>query len=113
MRAYMWLWCSISTLETCFIKSPTALWILAAFDCDHFEQLLFVFQDIALMDEQEREVFIKKIGISAGDSDDTDEDDDEDEDDPEHHKYNCKKCQVGLVLKGIWRSADSLSETAY
>lgn len=53
------------------------------------------FQDIALMDEQEREGFIKKIGISAGSSDDTDEDDDE-EDDPEHHKYNCKKCQVSL-----------------
>lgn len=51
-------------------------------------------QDIALMDEQERECFIKKIGISACDSDDTD--DDEEEDDPEHHKYNCKKCQVSL-----------------
>ncbi|XP_035035394.1 PR domain zinc finger protein 15 [Hippoglossus stenolepis] len=55
------------------------------------------FKDIALMDEQEREVFIKKIGISAGDSDDTDEDDDEDEDDPEHHKYNCKKCQLSFA----------------
>lgn len=57
---------------------------------------LFGFQDIALMDEQEREDFIKKIGISADDSDETD--DDEEEDDPEHHKYNCKKCQVSLIL---------------
>lgn len=53
-------------------------------------------QDIALMNEQEREGFIKKIGISADDSDDSD--DDEDEDDPEHHKYNCKKCQVSIIL---------------
>lgn len=61
-----------------------------------------MFQDIALMDEQEREDFIKKIGISAGDSDDTDDDDDdEEEDDPEHHKYNCKKCQVSFVLTGL------------
>uniref|UniRef100_A0A669EZA3 PR/SET domain 15 n=1 Tax=Oreochromis niloticus TaxID=8128 RepID=A0A669EZA3_ORENI len=53
------------------------------------------FKDIALMDEQEREGFIKKIGISADDSDETDED--EDEDDPEHHKYNCKKCQLSFA----------------
>ncbi|KAM7398528.1 hypothetical protein PAMA_006434 [Pampus argenteus] len=56
------------------------------------------FKDIALMDEQEREDFIKKIGISAGDSDDTDgDDDDEEDDDPEHHKYNCKKCQLSFA----------------
>ncbi|XP_054482241.1 PR domain zinc finger protein 15 isoform X2 [Anoplopoma fimbria] len=56
------------------------------------------FKDIALMDEQEREGFIKKIGISEGDSDETDdEDDEEDEDDPEHHKYNCKKCQLSFA----------------
>uniref|UniRef100_A0A672YZL6 PR/SET domain 15 n=1 Tax=Sphaeramia orbicularis TaxID=375764 RepID=A0A672YZL6_9TELE len=53
------------------------------------------FKDIALMDEQEREDFIKKIGISAGDSDDTD--DEEDDDDPERHKYNCKKCQLSFA----------------
>lgn len=47
------------------------------------------------MDEQEREGFIKKIGISAGDSDESD--DDEEEDGPEHHKYNCKKCQVSKI----------------
>uniref|UniRef100_A0A8D2ZGV0 PR/SET domain 15 n=1 Tax=Scophthalmus maximus TaxID=52904 RepID=A0A8D2ZGV0_SCOMX len=55
------------------------------------------FKDIALMDEQERECFIKKIGISAGNSDETDDDDDEEEDDPEHHKYNCKKCQLSFA----------------
>lgn len=65
----------------------------------HFEELLW-FQDIALMDEQEREGFIRKIGISAGNSDETDDDEEEEEDDPEHHKYNCKKCQVSLVLMG-------------
>ncbi|XP_028323207.1 PR domain zinc finger protein 15 isoform X2 [Gouania willdenowi] len=53
------------------------------------------FKDIALMDEQEREDFIKRIGISPGDSDETDEDDDED--DAEHHKYNCKKCQLSFA----------------
>ncbi|KAM4544933.1 PR domain zinc finger protein 15 isoform 3-T3 [Odontesthes bonariensis] len=53
------------------------------------------FKDIALMNEQEREGFIKKIGISADDSDETD--DDEEEDDPEHHKYNCKKCQLSFA----------------
>uniref|UniRef100_A0A3Q3LB71 PR/SET domain 15 n=1 Tax=Mastacembelus armatus TaxID=205130 RepID=A0A3Q3LB71_9TELE len=53
------------------------------------------FKDIALMDEQEREGFIKKIGISSGNSDETD--DDEEEDDPEHHKYNCKKCQLSFA----------------
>ncbi|XP_027129628.1 PR domain zinc finger protein 15 [Larimichthys crocea] len=53
------------------------------------------FKDIALMDEQEREGFIKKIGISADDSDDTDDSDEED--DPEHHKYNCKKCQLSFA----------------
>lgn len=51
-----------------------------------------MFQDIALMNEQERDGFIRKIGISAGDSDELD--DDEEENDPERHKYNCKKCQV-------------------
>lgn len=44
------------------------------------------------MDEQEREEFIRKIGISVDSSDDTDE---EDEDyGQETHKYSCKKCQV-------------------
>uniref|UniRef100_H3CEU5 PR/SET domain 15 n=1 Tax=Tetraodon nigroviridis TaxID=99883 RepID=H3CEU5_TETNG len=51
------------------------------------------FKDIALMNEQERDGFIRKIGISAGDSEELDEDED-DENDPERHKYNCKKCQL-------------------
>uniref|UniRef100_M4AHE6 PR/SET domain 15 n=1 Tax=Xiphophorus maculatus TaxID=8083 RepID=M4AHE6_XIPMA len=53
------------------------------------------FKDIALMDEQEREDFIKKIGISPDDSDETDEEDEDD--DPDHHKYNCKKCQLSFA----------------
>lgn len=52
-----------------------------------------LFQDIALMDEQEREDFIKKIGISMEESDDSSDEEDE-KNDPEHHKYSCKKCQV-------------------
>lgn len=54
-----------------------------------------LFQDIALMNEQERDGFIRKIGISAGDSDELE--DDEEENDPEHLKYNCKKCQVRFL----------------
>ncbi|XP_033833904.1 PR domain zinc finger protein 15 [Periophthalmus magnuspinnatus] len=53
------------------------------------------FKDIALMDEQEREDFIKKIGISAEDSEETDEEDELE--DPERHKYNCKKCQLSFA----------------
>ncbi|XP_012683088.2 PR domain zinc finger protein 15 isoform X2 [Clupea harengus] len=51
------------------------------------------FKDIALMDELEREEFIKKIGISMEDSDEQ-SDEEDGKDDPEHHKYTCKKCQV-------------------
>ncbi|KAL2094348.1 hypothetical protein ACEWY4_009067 [Coilia grayii] len=51
------------------------------------------FKDIALMDEQEREEFIRKIGISMEESDDN-SDEEDGKDDPEHHKYTCKKCQV-------------------
>ena len=61
------------------------------------------------MDEQERQGFIKKIGISADDSDDTDEDEDEDE--PEHHKYNCKKCQVRLDQTQTPPAAVTVMET--
>lgn len=53
------------------------------------------------MNEQEREGFIRKIGISAGDSDESE--DDEEENDPEHHKYNCKKCQVSSAPDGPGR----------
>lgn len=45
------------------------------------------------MDEQEREDFIRKIGISVDDSDVNSGEDDADND-PENHKYSCKKCQV-------------------
>uniref|UniRef100_A0A4W4F012 PR/SET domain 15 n=1 Tax=Electrophorus electricus TaxID=8005 RepID=A0A4W4F012_ELEEL len=51
------------------------------------------FKDIALMGEQERENFIRKIGISMEDSEDN-SDEEEEKDEPEHHKYSCKKCQV-------------------
>lgn len=60
-----------------------------------------MFQDIALMNEQERDGFIRKIGISAGDSDELE--DDEDENDPERHKYNCKKCQVSFTKQQAGR----------
>ncbi|XP_014052823.2 PR domain zinc finger protein 15 isoform X2 [Salmo salar] len=50
------------------------------------------FKDIALMDEQEREEFTRKIGISVDSSDNTDDEDEDD--DQETHKYSCKKCQV-------------------
>ncbi|CAL9685926.1 unnamed protein product [Knipowitschia caucasica] len=53
------------------------------------------FKDIALMDEQQREDFIRKIGISEDDSDETDEDDEAE--DPEQHKYNCKKCHLSFA----------------
>ncbi|XP_065115991.1 PR domain zinc finger protein 15 isoform X1 [Paramisgurnus dabryanus] len=51
------------------------------------------FKDIALMDDQERQDFIRKIGISMEESDDSSDEEDE-KNDPEHHKYSCKKCQV-------------------
>ncbi|XP_062342029.1 PR domain zinc finger protein 15 [Osmerus eperlanus] len=53
------------------------------------------FKDIALMDEQEREDFIKKIGIAVDDSDESEEE--EEEEDPENHKYSCKKCQMSFA----------------
>ncbi|KAK7925421.1 hypothetical protein WMY93_007731 [Mugilogobius chulae] len=53
------------------------------------------FKDIALMDEQERDDFIRKIGISAEESEETDEEDELE--DPDQHKYNCKKCQMSFA----------------
>lgn len=47
-------------------------------------------QDIALMDDHQREEFIGKIGIS---SEENDGDSDESAD-SEPHKYSCKRCQV-------------------
>lgn len=62
--------------------------------------ILCVFtKDIALMNEREREGFIRKIGISA---DDTDESDDDEENGTERHKYNCKKCQVSMVSEKMF-----------
>ncbi|KAG8450152.1 hypothetical protein GDO86_002689 [Hymenochirus boettgeri] len=51
------------------------------------------FKDIALMNEQQREEFIGKIGIS---SEDNDENSDESVE-PEPHKYNCKRCQISFA----------------
>ncbi|XP_036393678.1 PR domain zinc finger protein 15-like [Megalops cyprinoides] len=51
------------------------------------------FKDIALMHEQRREDFIRKIGISMDDSDVNSEEEGA-EDKPERHRYSCKKCQV-------------------
>lgn len=64
------------------------------------------------MNEQERDGFIRKIGISAGDSDDMD--DDEDENDHGHHKYNCKKCQVsfGVRQEGVCHSHVTIATAA-
>ncbi|KAM6970634.1 PR domain zinc finger protein 15 [Aplochiton taeniatus] len=53
------------------------------------------FKDIALMDEQAREEFIKKIGIAVGDSEESDEEDEDD--DPDNYKYSCKKCQLSFA----------------
>uniref|UniRef100_A0A4W5NHH1 PR/SET domain 15 n=1 Tax=Hucho hucho TaxID=62062 RepID=A0A4W5NHH1_9TELE len=50
------------------------------------------FKDIAVMDEQEREEFTRKIGISVDSSNNTD--DEGEDDDQDTHKYSCKKCQV-------------------
>lgn len=69
------------------LKLVNKLW------CTLIEFQNHLFQDIALMDEQEREDFIKKIGISMEESDDSSDEEDE-KNDPEHHKYSCKKCQV-------------------
>ncbi|XP_039713539.1 PR domain zinc finger protein 15 isoform X5 [Pteropus medius] len=47
------------------------------------------FKDIALMDDQQREEFIGKIGISSEENDNSDE-----SADSEPHKYSCKRCQL-------------------
>lgn len=61
------------------------------------------------MNEQERDGFIRKIGIAADDSDDL-EDDEEEENDPGHHKYNCKKCQVSF---GVWTFGEGIEEGSW
>lgn len=47
-------------------------------------------QDIALMDDHQREEFIGKIGISSEENDDNSDE----SADSEPHKYSCKRCQV-------------------
>lgn len=49
-----------------------------------------VLQDIALMDDHQREEFIGKIGISSEENDDNSDT----SADSEPHKYSCKRCQV-------------------
>lgn len=49
-----------------------------------------VLQDIALMDDHQREEFIGKIGISSEENDDNSDE----SADSEPHKYSCKRCQV-------------------
>lgn len=51
-----------------------------------------VLQDIALMDDHQREEFIGKIGISSEEN----EDNSDTSADSEPHKYSCKRCQVTL-----------------
>ncbi|XP_062906495.1 PR domain zinc finger protein 15 isoform X3 [Mobula hypostoma] len=48
------------------------------------------FKDIALMNEQQREQFISKLGIAAEETEDTSDGLGE----PIPHKYSCKKCQA-------------------
>eukprot|EP00069_Balaena_mysticetus_P021578 bmy_13630T0 len=47
-------------------------------------------QDIALMDDHQREEFIGKIGISSEENDDNSDE----SADSEPHKYSCKRCQL-------------------
>ncbi|XP_029434311.1 PR domain zinc finger protein 15 isoform X2 [Rhinatrema bivittatum] len=51
------------------------------------------FKDIALMDDQQREEFIGKIGISSEDN----EDNSDESADSEPHKYGCKRCQLSFA----------------
>lgn len=61
--------------------------------------LSYFAQDIALMDDHQREEFIGKIGISSEENDDNSDE----SADSEPHKYSCKRCQVALnTFKLIW-----------
>ncbi|XP_069801581.1 PR domain zinc finger protein 15 isoform X4 [Dendropsophus ebraccatus] len=51
------------------------------------------FKDIALMNDQQREEFIGKIGISSEDNDDNSDG----SADSEPHKYGCKRCQISFA----------------
>lgn len=62
---------------------------------------MIVLQDIALMDDHQREEFIGKIGISSEENDDHSDE----SADSEPHKYSCKRCQVsGPRLLSAWGS---------
>lgn len=59
------------------------------------------YQDIALMDDHQREEFIGKIGISSEENDDNSDE----SADSEPHKYSCKRCQVTdccLGCRAVW-----------
>ena len=63
--------------------------------------MVIVLQDIALMDDHQREEFIGKIGISSEENDDHSDE----SADSEPHKYSCKRCQVsGPRLLSAWGS---------
>ncbi|OCT91308.1 PR domain zinc finger protein 15 isoform X2 [Xenopus laevis] len=51
------------------------------------------FKDIALMNDQQREEFIGKIGISSEDNDENSDGSVE----TEPHKYSCKRCQISFA----------------
>nr|DBA34537.1 TPA: hypothetical protein GDO54_002088 [Pyxicephalus adspersus] len=51
------------------------------------------FKDIALMNDQQRDEFIRKIGISSEDNDDNSDA----SGDSEPHKYACKRCQISFA----------------
>ncbi|KAM4700014.1 PR domain zinc finger protein 15 isoform 2-T2 [Discoglossus pictus] len=51
------------------------------------------FKDIALMNDQQREEFIGKIGISSEENDDNSDG----SGDSEPHKYSCKRCQISFA----------------
>ncbi|KAM5180930.1 PR domain zinc finger protein 15 isoform 1-T1 [Mantella aurantiaca] len=51
------------------------------------------FKDIALMNDQQREEFVRKIGISSEENDDNSDG----SGDSEPHKYACKRCQISFA----------------
>ncbi|XP_069492133.1 PR domain zinc finger protein 15 isoform X2 [Ambystoma mexicanum] len=51
------------------------------------------FKDIALMDDQQRDDFLGKIGISSDENDENSDGDAE----VELHKYSCKRCQLSFA----------------
>lgn len=64
-------------------------------------------QDIALMDDHQREEFIGKIGISSEENDDNSDT----SADSEPHKYSCKRCQVLACRLCAWGVGGGSSRT--